>query len=111
MEIHRIKLAERREFPPRVNKQFARPVIGGFGLPQRLQVPIDAHQRHSEHLAELSLREWQRTRVGFHEPSEFGPVELLAKEMRDPRRAMTAAVIGDAFAEDGRVYQGFSPNC
>jgi hypothetical protein len=47
-------------------------MIGGFRLPQRLQVPIDAHQRHSEHFAELSLREWQRTSVGFHEPGEFG---------------------------------------
>jgi hypothetical protein len=47
-------------------------VIGDLGLPQCLQVPINGHQRHSEHLAELGLSEWQRTSVGFHEPGEFG---------------------------------------
>jgi hypothetical protein len=56
-------------------------VIGDLGLPQCLQVPINGHQRHSEHLAELGLSEWQRRSVGFHEPGEFGSIELLAKEV------------------------------
>ena len=49
-------------------------------------------------------------KLGFREPGEFGSIELLAKEMREPRRAVPAAVVSDAFAEDRRVYQGFSPN-
>ena len=73
-------------------------------------MPINGHQRHSEHLAELGLSEWQRTSVGFHEPGEFGSIELLAKEVRDPRRTVSAAVVSDALAEDRRVYQRFSPN-
>ena len=85
-------------------------VIGGFGLPQRLQVAIDAHQGHSEHLAELGLRQRQRAGIAFHQPGKFGAMELLAEEMRDPCRAVTAAVVGDAFAEDCRIDQGFAPN-
>ena len=110
MKIFRVELTQRREFRPRADEQLARPVISGFGLSQRLQVAIGAHQRHPEHFAELGLCERQRTSVVLHEPGEFGPIELLAKEMRDPRRAMTAAVVGDALAEDRRVYQRFSPN-
>jgi hypothetical protein len=79
-------------------------MIGGFGLPQCLQVPINTHQRHSEHLAELGLSEWQRTSVGFDEAGEFGSIELLAKEMGESGLTVSAAVISDAFAEDRRVY-------
>ena len=57
MEIPWIKLADGREFRPRADKQFSQLVVRGFGFPQRLQVPIDADQRHTEHLAELSLCE------------------------------------------------------
>jgi len=91
MEISRIEFAQRCEFRPRADEELAGPVIGDLGLPQCLQVPINGHQRHSEHLAELGLSEWQRTSVGFHEPGEFGSIELLAKEVRDPRRTVSAA--------------------
>ncbi len=37
-------------------------------------------------------------------------MELLAKEMRYPRHAMPAAVVGDTFAENRRVNQCLSPN-
>ena len=47
--------------------------------------------------------------LDFFKPGKLGPVELLAEEMRDSRRAMTTAVIGDTFAEDCRVDQGFAP--
>ena len=110
MEISRIEFAQRCEFRPRADEELAGPVIGDLGLPQCLQVPINGHQRHSEHLAELGLSEWQRRSVGFHEPGEFGSIELLAKEVRDPRRTVSAAVVSDALAEDRGVYQRFSPN-
>src|SRR5262249_21701036 len=57
MELPSIKLAEGGEFRPGSDKQFSPLVISGFGFPQRLQVPIYAHQRHTEHLAELSVCE------------------------------------------------------
>lgn len=104
MEIYRIEFAERCEFRPGVDNQPACLVIGGFASPQRLQMPVDGHQRHSEHLAQLSLCERQRTSIGVGEAGDFCSDELLAKEMRDPARSVSAAVVGDAFAEYRRVY-------
>ena len=79
-------------------------MISRFGLPQRLQVPIDTHQRHSEHLAELSLCEWQRASVCFHESDKFGSIELLAKEMRNACGSMSTTVVGNGLAEDRRIF-------
>lgn len=103
MEINRIEFAERRKFCPGVDNEPPRLVIGGFASPQRLQVPVDGHQRHSEHFAELRLCERQRTRIAVGEAGDFCSVELLAKEMREPTRSVSAAVVGDAFAENRRV--------
>lgn len=110
MEIPGVEFAERCEFRPGADEQRARFVIGGFGSPQRLQMAIDAHQRQAEHLAELSLRERQRTGIAFRQPGEFGALELLAKEMSNPRHTVPAAVVGDTFAKDRRVDQGFPPD-
>lgn len=104
MEISRIELSERYEFRPRADDQLAAFVISGFGSPKCLQVTINGYQRHSEHLPELGLCKRQGTSVGVGQASDFGPIELLAKEMRDPRRSMSAAVVRNAFAEDRRVY-------
>jgi hypothetical protein len=79
-------------------------VISSFALPKRLQVSVNGHQRHSEHFAELGLCERQRTRVGLDEASESRSMELLAKEMCNPRGAVPAAVVGNTFAEDRRIY-------
>jgi hypothetical protein len=76
VEISGVEFAQRGEFRPGADKQLAGSVIGGFGLPQRLQVSIDTHERHAEHFAELGLSERQRARVGVCEPGEFGSAAL-----------------------------------
>jgi hypothetical protein len=86
VEISGVEFAQRGEFRPGADEQLAGSVIGGFGLPQRLQVSIDTHERHAEHFAELGLSERQRARVGVCEPGEFGSMKLLAEEMSDPCR-------------------------
>jgi hypothetical protein len=104
MEICRIEFAQHRELWPRADDKPASLVIGSFALPECLQVSVNGHQRHSEHFAELGLGEWERTRVGLDEASEPSSMELLAKEMRNPRGAVPTAIVGDTFAEDRRIY-------
>lgn len=109
MQIGGVEIANAGQ---RVPVQYAQGAVfefDGLGLAQFHQRAADGGQRRGKRFCELGLGERQPADSGFDDADFFSAVILFAEKMGEAHLQFAAAVVGDGFAEDGGVDQGFLP--
>src|SRR4051812_909044 len=110
VQVAGIELAERRQPFPILRDQHAFLEIHGAGGTKILQGAVHGGNRHAEALSELHQADRRGEARAIAQAGGAGAIEQLAKQMAHPRRHVAGAVVGDRFAKDRGVDQGFAPD-